>query len=186
MKRFTTILVMVALTLPAFSQELSKTEKKQLEKELKKEQKALEQAETAKVVSAMVEYCQFVLEANTLKDKRGNSMQVSSDLNFIASDSITGVIQVGSNTYIGSNGVGGVTVQGKISDYKYTRNEKNGTYNISYYLMTPAGSYDVRISAYPDSRANADVRSTTWGDKLTYSGFLVPPGISRVYKGMSL
>lgn len=186
MKRFITIMVIALMTLPAFSQELSKKEQKQLEKELKKEQKALEQAETAKVVSAMVEYCKFVLEANTLKDKRGNSMQVSSSINFIASDSINGVIQVGSNTYIGSNGVGGVTVEGKISDYKYTKNEKNGTYNITYYLMTPMGSYDVRISAFPDGRANADVRSTTWGDKLSYSGFLVPPGISRVYKGMSL
>ena len=77
-------------------------------------------------------------------------------------------------------------MEGSIADYKYTKHEKSGSYNITYCLRTPLGSYDVRISAYPDGRANADVSSTTWGDKLSYSGYLVPPGISRVFKGTAL
>jgi hypothetical protein len=186
MKRIIIIVFAALLTLPAFTQELSKKEQKQLEKELKKEKKAEEAAQKAKIVEVMVHYQRFVLEANTLRDKRGSSIQVSSNLNFIASDSISGVIQVGSNTYIGSNGVGGVTVSGSISNYKYTINEKSGSYNISYYLRTPVGSYDVRMTAYTDGRADADVSSTTWGDKLRYSGFLVPPAMSRVYEGNSL
>ena len=181
------IFMMAALfTLPAFTQELSKKELKKLEKELKKEQKAEQAAQKQKVVDAMVQYHRFVLEANTLKDKRGNSLQVSSNINFVASDSISGVIQVGSNTYIGRNGVGGVTVEVSIANYKYTLNERSGSYNITYFLRTPVGSYDVRISVSPDGRADADVSSTTWGDRLRYSGFLVPPGMSRVYKGSSL
>lgn len=186
MQRVIIFTVALLLTLPAFTQELSKKEQKQLEKELKKEHKAEQAAQQAAVVDAMVLYNKFVLEANTIRDKRGTSIQVSSKINFIASDSITGVIQVGSNSYIGSNGVGGVTVEGSISEYKYTKNEKNGTYYITYYLRTPVGSYDIRISAFPDGRADADVASTTWGDKLRYSGYLVPPGISRVYKGSAL
>jgi len=186
MKRVSIFVLAVLLSLPALAQELSKKEQRQLDKELKKELKAEEAAQQAAVVDAMVVYNRFVLEANTLKDKRGNSIQVSSKINFIASDSITGVIQVGSNTYIGSNGVGGITVEGPIADYKYTKNEKNGSYYITYYLRTPVGSYDVRITAFSDGRADADVSSTTWGDKLRYSGYLVPTGISRVYKGMAL
>lgn len=186
MKRLTGIMLAVLIALPAFTQELSKKEQKQLEKELKKEQKAEKAARRAEVVGAMVEYHKFVLEVNTLRDKRGNSLQVSSNINFIASDSITGVIQVGSNSYIGRNGVGGVTVEGSISEYKYTKHEKSGSYTVTYYLRTPVGSYDVRLTAYPDGRGDADVSSTTWGDKLRYSGNLVPIGISRVYKGTSL
>jgi len=186
MKKVIITVFAALLTLPAFTQDLSKKEQKQLEKELKKEQKAEEAAQKAAVVDAMVLYHRFVLEANTLKDKRGNSLQVSSNINFIASDSISGVIQVGSNTYIGANGVGGVTVEGSISDYKYSVNERSGSYYITYYLRTSVGSYDVRITAYSDGRADADVSSTTWGDKLRYSGYLVPPGISRVFKGNSL
>jgi len=186
MKRVIIFVLAALLALPAFTQELSKKEQRQLEKELKKEQKDAAAAQQAEVVSAMVEYHKFVLEANTLKDKRGNSVQVSSNINFISSDSISGVIQVGSNTYIGRNGVGGVTVDGSIAEYKYSKHEKSGSYNISYYLRTPVGSYDVRITAYPDGRADATVSSTTWGDQVRYSGYLVPIGISRVYKGMSL
>lgn len=186
MKRVIIFLFVALLTVPAFSQELSKKEQRQLDKELKQELKAEEAAQKAAVVDAMVLYNKFVLEANTIKDKRGNSIQVSSKINFIASDSISGVLQVGSNTYIGSNGVGGITLDGTIADYKYTKNEKNGSYYITYYLRTPVGSYDVRITAYSDGRADADVSSTTWGDKLRYSGYLVPPGISKVYKGSSL
>ena len=186
MKRLFITVFAVLLTLPAFTQELSKKEQRKLEKELKNEQKAEEAAQKAEIVGLMVHYQMFVLEAHTLRDKRGNSVQVSSNINFIASDSITGVIQVGSNTYIGSNGVGGVTVEGSISEYKYTVHEKSGSYNISYYLRTPVGSYDVTITAYPDGRADADVRSTTWGDRLRYSGYLVPQSLSKVYKGISL
>ncbi|MDF1575969.1 MAG: DUF4251 domain-containing protein [Bacteroidales bacterium] len=186
MKRVIILLLAVLITLPVFSQELSRQEQKKLEKELKKEQKAEEAAKKAAVVDAMVLYRRFVLEANTLKDKRGNSLNVSSNINFIAADSLTGVIQVGSNTYIGSNGVGGVTVEGSISDYKYSKHEKSGSYSVSYYLRTPLGSYDVRLTVYSDGRADADVSSTTWGDRLRYAGYLVPPGISRVFKGNSL
>jgi len=186
MKRVIIFVLAALLALPAFTQELSKKEQRQIEKELRNEQKAAEAAQQADVVSAMVEYHKFVLEANTLKDKRGTSQQVSSNINFISSDSITGVIQVGSNAYIGRNGVGGVTVDGSIAEYKYSKHEKSGSYSITYYLRTPVGSYDVRITAYPDGRADATVSSTTWGDQIRYSGYLVPIGISRVYKGMSL
>jgi len=185
MKRVLVFVLAMLLILPAFTQELSKKELKQLNKELKKEQQAEEAAHKAAVVDAMVFYQRFVLEANTLKDKHGNSAQVSSNINFIASDSISGVIQVGSNTYIGRNGVGGVTVEGSIADYKYKKNKKNGSYYITYYLRTPVGSYDVRITAYADGRADADVSSTTWGDKIRYSGYLVPTRTSKVYKGTS-
>ena len=185
MKRLLTIVLVTLLALPAFSQELSKKEQKQLEKQLKKEQKAEEAAQKANLVSAMVEYQRFVLEAYSLKDKRGNLVNVSSNINFVAADSLQGVIQVGSNTYIGANGVGGVTVEGSISNYKYTLHERSGSYTISYYLRTPVGSYDVRMTAFSDGRASADVSSTTWGGKLTYNGYLVPPSVSRVYKGIT-
>lgn len=186
MKSIFTILMVALLAIPAYSQELSSKEKKQLEKELKKEQKAEELANKSALVDAMVLYRRFVLEAYNLRDKRGNLVNVSSTINFIAADSITGVIQVGSNTYIGRNGVGGITIEGDIANYEFTKNEKRGTYTISYYLRSPLGTYDVRLSVSPDGRADADVSSTTWGGRLRYSGNLVPPSMSRVYKGMSL
>lgn len=186
MKKTITILATLLIAITTFSQdqELSKKEKKQLEKELKKEQQAEEAAMKAQVVGLMVEYQRFVLEADKLRDKRGNSVQVPSSLNFLASDSINGVIQIGQNAYVGMNGVGGFTLEGPISNYKYTYSEKNGVYNVSYNLQSSAGTYDVRMTCYPNGRADATV-SSSWPSKLNYSGFLVPPANSRVYKGTS-
>jgi hypothetical protein len=186
MKRIFIFVIAAMVSMPAFTQELSKKEQRKLQKELKKEQQAAEAAQKAEVVTAMVEFQRFVLEADMLRDKRGNSVPVVSTINFISADSLSGVIQVGSNAYIGRNGVGGITVEGSISEYKFSRHERSGSYNISYILRTPVGTYDVQISARTDGRADATVRSTTWGNQLNYTGYLVPLGLSRVFKGMSL
>jgi hypothetical protein len=186
MRRVLSILIVALLTLPAFSQELSKREQRKLEKELKKEQQAEELAKSAEVVAAMVTQKKFVLEANSLRNKLGESLQVTSALNFVASDSLTGVLQIGDDAGVGPNGVGGVTVQGDVSDYKYSIHEKSGSYNITYILRTPVGTYDVRLTAYPNSRAEATISNSTWGGRITFSGYLIPPGLSRVYKGTAL
>lgn len=186
MRKLISILFVALLTLPAFSQELSKKEQRQLVKELKKEAQEEELANTSLVVTAMVQQATFVLEAHTLRDKRGESIQVTSALNFVAVDSTTGIIQVGSNAGFGPNGVGGVTAQGQVADYKFTQHERSGNYNVSYYLRTPIGTFDVRLTAFPNGRAEATLSNATMGGRLTYSGNLVPPGMSRVYKGMAL
>jgi len=186
MKKLISILFVAMLTLPAFTQELSKSEQRKLQKQLKKEQQAEELAQSAVVVDAMVTQHKFVLEANSLRNKQGESVQVTSALNFVASDSVTGVLQIGDDAGIGPNGVGGVTVQGEISDYKYSLHEKSGSYDISYILRTPVGTYDVRLTAYPNSRGEATISNATWGGRITYSGYLIPSGLSRVYKGNAL
>ncbi len=184
MKQILFILTVILISLPSFSQELSKKEKKQLEKELKKEQQAEQAAMKAQLVGLMVEHQRFVLEADRLRDKRGNTVNVSSTINFIAVDSISGVLQVGSNAYVGLNGVGGITVTGPVAGYEFTFNEKSSSYNVNYYLRSSVGSYDVRMVVYSDGRADATV-SSNWPGKLNYQGYVVPPAASRVYKGTS-
>ncbi len=185
MKRVISIVVVAVLALPSFSQELSKKERKQMEKELKKEQQAEEAARMAEMVDMMVTHQRFVLEADRLTDKRGNTVNVISTINFVAADSIHGVVQIGSNSYVGSNGVGGVTVEGPITDYNYKKNKKNGTYSINYTLGTRVGTYDIQMSVFRNGRADATVTSMVWSGKIRYSGYLFPPGMSKVYKGTS-
>lgn len=186
MKQILILILAVSMVIPAFGQEqeLSKKDQKALQKQLKKEQKAEEAAKRTLMVGLMVEHRKFVLEADRLQDSRGNTVQVSSMINFVACDSVNGVIQIGSDLYIGGNGVGGITVEGPIANYKSSFNEKNGTYSISFDIRSTIGAYDVRISVYREGRAEATVTST-WPGRLNYSGYLVPPGVSKVYKGMS-
>ena len=187
MKKIVSIAFILLIALTAYSQEqeLSKKEKKKLEKEMKKEQQAKDAVMQAQVVALMVEYQRFVLEADRLRDSKGNQVQVSSTINFIASDSINGVIQIGSDSYVGMNGVGGITAEGPISNYKYSYNEKNRVYSVSYNVRSTIGSYDVRMTVFSDGRADATV-SSSWPGQLNYSGYVFPPADSRVYKGNSL
>lgn len=176
-----------SLLIPAIGQdqELSKKEQKKLQKQLKKEQQEEEKVKRTLMVGLMIEHQKFVLEAERLQDSRGNSVNVASMINFIACDSVNGVIQIGSDLYIGGNGVGGVTVEGPLTNYKYSKNEKKGSYSVSFNVRSTLGSYDVRMSVFGEGRAEATVTST-WPGRLTYSGYLVPPGVSKVYKGFSL
>jgi len=186
MKRILIIVFAILLVIPALAQgqELTKKQQKELQKQLKKEQQAEEASKRALMVGLMIEHRSFVLEADRLQDSQGNTLDVSSMINFIACDSVVGVIQVGSNSYVGSNGVGGITVEGPISNFKSTFNEKNSTYAISYMVRSTTGTYNVRISVYSEGRADAIV-SSNWPGRITYSGYLVPPSVSKVYKGTS-
>lgn len=186
MKHVVIFILALSMLVPAFAQEqeLSRKEQKALQKQLKKEQEAEEAAQRSQIVELMVEHRKFVLEAERLTDNRGNSVEVSSMINFVACDSVKGVVQIGSNHYIGGNGVGGVTVEGPISNYKSAFNEKNGSYSVSFHIRSTIGMYDVRMSIFSEGRAEASVTST-WPGRLTYSGYLVPPGASKVFKGMS-
>jgi len=184
MKKYIFLVLAVLFSLNAYSQgpELSRKEQKKLQKELKKEQQAEESAKKAAIVGLMVEHQAFVLEADRLRDKMGVTINVSSMINFLAVDSISGVIQIGSNAYVGMNGVGGITVEGRVTNYKYTFNEKSASYNITYNINSSSGTYDITLSVFSDGRADATVRSN-WPGQLNYSGYVVPPSRSKVFKG---
>jgi len=188
MKRVLIVLFAMAFIIPAWGQEegeLSKREKRKLERQERKARMEEEREKTAKLVEYMAENQQFVLEANMLFDKYGQSFNVSPNINFVALDSLEGVIQIGSNRYIGSNGVGGVTLEGSISRYEFEENEKKGYYSISYALNTAVGTYDIFMTMNKNGNADATVRGN-FGGSIRYSGDVEHPSASRVYKGMSL
>jgi hypothetical protein len=164
------------------AQELSRSEQRKLDRELRKQQQAEQAEQMEALIGVMVEYRRFVLEAERLQSKQGSTVNVASNLNFVASDSVTAVIQIGSHQYVGSNGVGGITVQGTISNYQFTRNERSGVYNVSYNVRSPEGFFDVQMTVFTDGRADATV-SSNWPGRVSYSGRLVPPAQSRVWKG---
>ena len=186
MKCFFCVIIAFALAFTAYSQDaqLSTKELRKLNKQLKKEQQGEEESRKAEIVRAMVHYQRFVLEADRLRNKQGTSVHVSSMINFIATDSIHGVIQIGSNAYIGLNGVGGITIEGPVSDYKYSQNQRNKTFNVSYSLNSNRGHYDVRMNVFLDGRAEAII-SSNWPGQLNYIGYLIPPSRSKVFKGTS-
>ena len=187
MKTLLTLLLAFVFVLGAFSQEetqqLSKQEIKKLQKEQKKAEKAAEEERMAEVTSFMVHQQQFVLEADYLSDKYGQRVPVTPTINFVLVDSVTGTVQFGSAQEIGYNGVGGLTVDGRITKYEYSViGKKEDSYSIRLILMSSIGTYDITLMVNSQGYADASIRGN-WSGQLNYHGKLVPLTLSRVYKG---
>ena len=187
MKTLLTLLLAFVFVLGAFSQEetqqLSKQEIKKLQKEQKKAAKAAEEERMAEVTSFMVHQQQFVLEADYLSDKYGQRVPVTPTINFVMVDSVAGTVQFGSAQDIGYNGVGGLTVDGRITKYEYSViGKKEDSYSIRLILMSSIGTYDITLMVNSQGYADASIRGN-WSGQLNYHGKLVPLTLSRVYKG---
>ena len=151
----------------------------------------LEQDKSAKKAEAekkfrrmeqILENREFVLEADYLSNQYGSRVPVTSTLNFIKVDSTAGVIQIGSNSGMGYNGVGGITADGNITKYDLDINEKRKTFFIQMTVMTSIGTYDVSMSVGPDGYANATLSGMRRG-RLNYTGSIVPLQATRTFEG---
>ena len=151
----------------------------------KKEKRKAEAALQYQKTKQMLENMNFVLESDYLQDRYGNRIIVNSTINFIAVDSTTAVIQVGSNYHVGPNGVGGVTAKGRITKWDLKEDKKHDRFDISMNVMTTIGIYDVNFSIGPSGQAIARLTGLRAG-QLTFDGDLVPAEDSSVYEGQSL
>jgi hypothetical protein len=79
--------------------------------------------------------------------------------------------------------VGGATLEGTISNYKYTLIGKmKDSYSVSMNFMSTLGSYDITLMVNPQGYADATIRGN-WSGALNYHGKLIPLALSRIYKG---
>lgn len=187
MKSFITFLLAFVFVLGVFSQEetqqLSQKEIKRLQKEQKKAAKAAEEERMAEVTRYMVNQQQFALEADYLSDKYGQRVPVTPTINFVMIDSLVGTVQFGDAMAVGYNGVGGVTVDGKVTKYEYSAiGKKKDSYSVRLILMSSIGTYDITLMVNSQGYADAQIRGN-WSGQLNYHGKLVPLTLSRVYKG---
>lgn len=131
---------------------------------------------------------EFVLEADRLVFKYGHTAHVSSSTNFIAVSGQEATIQITSNfsPYAGPNGIGGVTVTGRISNIKESV-DKNGTLSFSMNVVgigvsatvsfnLPKGTNQCTVIVSPNLNSNV----------ITFIGSIYPTEFSEIYKGRPL
>ena len=100
-------------------------------------------------------------------------------------DSLKGTIQLGSAMSVGYNGVGGATIDGRITKYEYTvMGKKEDSYSVMLTFMSPVGTYDITLMVTSQGYADASVRGN-WSGQLNYHGKLVPLTLSRIFKGQA-
>jgi len=163
-------------------------------KEEKARAKAERKIQQARVDSLLFEEAKrnmenrnFILEADRVVFKRGRSVYVMSNTNFIAVKGEKATVQVAFNVPAsGLNGLGGVTVDGRISSYKVTYGKK-GNMDVSMSVTGVGISARVNISLPKGTnQASADIYPNFNSNRLTLEGEIVPLEQSRVFKGSPL
>lgn len=129
----------------------------------------------------------FVLEANTVTFKNGATVYVNSTTNFISVKGNRAVVQISpSNFASGPNGVGGVTVDGMITDQQIMT-DKKGRVTYTMNVMGIGINAQVEIYMYPGSnRASATIYPNFNSNTVWIDGDIVPYDSSNVFEGTSL
>lgn len=189
MKKLFVIALALATVTGAYAQQTSKDEKKaakQAQKEMRRaEQSAMKMAEYNQAKGAL-EARDFVLEANQLVFKRGQTSYVNPNTNFIALKDGRASIQIAPNNAVaGPNGLGGITVEGNASSIKYNVDSKG---NITFSMMVNGRGVSAQVELsipYGSAVCSADVIPNFNSQRMSFNGTLLPTSESNVFKGLS-
>lgn len=126
----------------------------------------------------------FVLEADRIIFKRGESVYVSPTVNFISVTDDKAIVQVSPvSSGGGPNGVGGVTVEGEPSNINL-RTDRHGNVSFSMNVNGKGISAVVDISmAKGSSYVTATITPNLNSARLTLTGSIATPEESVVFKG---
>ena len=152
------------------------------DKKSRKEAKKAQLTANFYVLDSLLRSGRYVLEADFLQNKYGTRISVPPMLNFIRVDGPKGVLQTGSDTRVGYNGVGGVTAEGSIVDYRITNDFKNLSSSVTFNLISTLGNFDIFLTVSADNNSTATISGATSG-RLTWDGHLVTLKNSRAFKG---
>ena len=166
------LLLLLVLCLPfALSAQKSSRQKK-AEKKKEKHEKLLQ----------LIESMEFVIETHTIRDKRGRQSFVSPTTNFVAIADSAGVIQIATNNFApGLNGLGGQTIQGRITRFEIEDNGigKGVDIRITFFGLA-AFDFFVNIS---ENRYATLYLSGSQGQQLRFIGNIIPLEESDIFVG---
>lgn len=126
----------------------------------------------------------FVIEADQLLFPQGLTKFVSGITNFVSMNEGKAVIQIAtSNFRPGPNGVGGITVEGNVSNITMSTS-KRGVVYYNFMVQGIAVSASVNIQLTGDgNRATVTIYPNFNSNNLTMTGSLVPYNESEVFQG---
>lgn len=193
MKRFFIMVVVLLTSTVCISAYAQYDDDKHETREEKKERKAAEKAQEEAVDSLKFQAAkkamkdmQFVIPADRLTFPNGRTINSDENTNFISVSGESTVIQIAfPNTGFGGfNGLGGITVDGSITNVKHSETKK-GNVILEYGALGSSLSAQIYITLMADSNeVMVTVQPNFSGDELTVYGELVPTAASSVYETM--
>lgn len=179
--------ILLASVTPLTAQE--RTTAKEKRKMTREERKLARQKEDEKLFQTAIDALKkqdFVLEAQTLTFKKGQTISVTPSTNFISMSGDRATVQVSFVTGRPlQNGLGGVTVEGKVSDIKMST-DKKGRVSYSFYVQGLGISAYVNISLVGNNKASATILPSFHSNTLILNGNLVPSEKSNTFEGRKL
>ena len=161
-------------------------EHKKLSKKEKKELKKQQQIEQKKALVDLLNSKAWVIEAHTVYDRYNQSYQLNPTINFVGVNGDEGALQLGFDGLIGWNGVGGVTIDGKVTDYEINEGKSKSSPAVNLrFRGRVVGSATINVTINLSGQATARVNGD-FGDRITFSGMIKSLEDSSVYKGQSL
>lgn len=125
----------------------------------------------------------FVLEGSYLTGRTGRRMYVNSSTNFISVSDGRAVLQVSPANGGGPNGVGGISLTGRLSDVTI-KTLDNGELQYRANVNGTALSANIILSLIPGSnRASATIMPNFNSLNVTLEGTLLPAGSSTIFQG---
>lgn len=186
MNRLVIMLVAMFVCVGVAQAQSQKEERAQAREERRAEQARLDSLLYLRARKAIDEKS-YVLEADRVVFKRGETAYVTSNTNFVAVNGDEATVQVAFNVpFNGPNGIGGVTVDGTVSAYE-ANTDKDGTLHIKFNVMGTGISARVDITL-PEGGSNATVMilPNFNSNRLTLIGHIIPLQLSNIYKGRAL
>jgi hypothetical protein len=140
-----------------------------------------------KKLLALVEERRFVIELDAYIDRYGRQVPVSPLTNFVAVYDSSGTVQLAfPNLARDRNGLGGVTLDGRVSSYELLSDTPGKGIRLRLRLFGAAvSSADITVDVLPDGFANVSF-SNIRGGRFSGRGILRSWEQSRVYKGTPL
>lgn len=155
----------------------------------RKERKAAEALQDSIRFEAAVQAMKdmdFVLEADRLILTSGENVMVQSNVNFVSVKDDRAVIQVSPLRGPGVNGVGGITVDGTVSDVRFDTDKKGNIY-MSMKVLGAVASCRVSISLPKGgTTARVTIDPNYSSDDISMFGKIVPTELSIVHQAPAL
>lgn len=161
------------------TRELTKAERKALQARID----SLQYAEAEKALNDRA----FTLEADQVIFKYGQTAYVTSNTNFVSVKDNQAIVQVAFNIPVsGPNGLGGITVEGRFSEYDLKK-DKKGNVSLSINVTGTGISARADITLYNGSnKATVTITPNFNSNRITLNGVIFPLDKSNVFKGRSL
>ena len=165
---------------------VTKEQRRMLKQERKAIQAQIDSMLAAEAWQAIAD-TSFTLEADQVAFKDGSIAYVNSNTNFVSVNHDNAVVQVAFNVpFPTPNGIGGVTLLGKVQNMKVTTDKKRSV-NIRMNVVGIGISAQVFINMYAGTnRASVDIIPNFNSRRLTLRGILMPSKKSSVYQGWGI